>query len=113
MLSALPGTAHGYARAPNKVKYSIPFRKWLHSFGRCLAILAPLGCAVPLGAWAQAPECSEGVISGVFVDNHSVFDLADPRLDMRFDWAYNLTNRLHPATRQGVIRRQLLFAPGD
>ena len=53
------------------------------------------------------PSCAEGRISSVFVDNHSVFDLSDPDLNMRFGWAYRLANRLHPATRQSVIRREL------
>ncbi|CAN5820567.1 hypothetical protein BH23GEM6_BH23GEM6_08790 [soil metagenome] len=57
--------------------------------------------------------CPNGVISEVFVDNHSVFDLTDPSLDARFDWAYGLVNRLHIRTREDVIRREILVAAGD
>lgn len=57
--------------------------------------------------------CAEGLISSVFIDNHSVFDLSDPDLNMRFSWAYRLANGMHVATRQSVIRRELLFGPGD
>lgn len=57
--------------------------------------------------------CPEGRISTIFVDNHSVFDLSDPALSPRFSWAYRLANRLHPATREGVVRRELLFAEGE
>jgi Omp85 superfamily domain len=66
----------------------------------------------PAGADPDA-ACPQGRISSVFVDNHSVFDLSDPDLNMRFSWAYRLANRLHPATREGVIRREILFDVGD
>lgn len=71
--------------------------------------------ALPGAATAQdaEPACAEGRISSVFVDNHSVFDLSDPDLNMRFAWAYRLANGLHAATRESVIRRELLFEPGD
>src|SRR5690606_2437620 len=71
--------------------------------------------ALPGAAAAQdaEPACAEGRISSVFVDNHSVFDLSDPDLNMRFAWAYRLANGLHAATRESVIRRELLFEPGD
>jgi hypothetical protein len=57
--------------------------------------------------------CAEGVISFVFVDSNSIFDTADPDLDDRFRWAYEAANKLHVRTRQWVIRRELLFRPGD
>src|SRR5690606_30558944 len=73
------------------------------------------GCLAPLPAGAQeaAPECPQGRISAIFIDNHSVFDLSDPDLNRRFDWAYGLANRLHVATREGVIETELLFSEGD
>jgi len=57
--------------------------------------------------------CPNGVISEVFIDNHSVFDQTDPTLDARFDWAYGLVNRLHVRTREEVIRREILVSAGD
>lgn len=66
-------------------------------------------------ARAQDPgdSCELGVITHVFIDNHSIFDTSDPDLDPRFRWAYSLANRLHVQTREGVIARELLFRAGD
>lgn len=52
-------------------------------------------------------------ISQVFVDNHAVFDPTDADLDPRFAWAYGFANRLHFATREEVIRREILFREGQ
>lgn len=66
---------------------------------------------------AAAPQgvagCPNGRIAQVFVDNHAVFDPTDPELDPRFAWAYTFANRLHVATREEVIRREILFSEGD
>jgi hypothetical protein len=69
--------------------------------------------AVPAAAQAPDASCPEGRISSIFIDNHSVFDLSDPDLSSRFSWAYRTANALHVATRQSVIRRELLFHEGD
>ena len=69
--------------------------------------------ATPARSQQEEVVCEEGRISSVFIDNHSVFDLSDPDLNMRFSWAYRTANTLHRATRQDVIRRELLFQPGD
>jgi hypothetical protein len=61
----------------------------------------------------EASGCAEGVISSVFVDNHSVFDLTDPGLNPRFEWAYRTVNGLHMRTREEVIRREILFTEDD
>jgi len=74
-----------------------------------LALLAPSRG----GAQQEAEACPEGYVSAIFIDNHSVFDLSDPDLNRRFDWAYRLANRLHVATREEVVRRELLFREGD
>jgi hypothetical protein len=83
---------------------------------RCALCAAAL-LALAGGAAAQEPDtmatCPDGRISRVFVDNHSVFDLSDPGLEPRFDWAYRLANDLHVATKEQVIRRELLFREGD
>jgi hypothetical protein len=61
---------------------------------------------------ATAAGCPIGVISEIWVDNHSVFDLTDPNRSEQFDWAFRLANRLHIPTREQVIRRELLFEAG-
>lgn len=66
-----------------------------------------------LSAQEEPTTCDTGRISNVFIDNHSVFDLSDPRLNPGFDWAYKVANRFHSATRESVIRRELLFDTGD
>src|SRR5947208_2110486 len=58
-------------------------------------------------------DCKTGPISYIFIDNHSIFDMNDPGLARRFRWAYRAANRLHVRTRQGVVRRVLLFGVGD
>jgi len=78
--------------------------------------LAPALFAVVAAAGAAAqepPSCPDGVISYIFVDNHSIFDTTDPALNRRFAWAYNVANALHVRTREDVIRRELLFRVGD
>ena len=62
---------------------------------------------------ASVDSCANGRISFVFLDNNSIFDTTDPDLDARFRWAYGVANALHVRTRPWVIRRELLFAPGD
>jgi hypothetical protein len=57
--------------------------------------------------------CATGPISYVFIDNHSIFNRADPGLNKRFAWAYRAANKLHRRTRKEVIQRELLFGPGD
>lgn len=61
----------------------------------------------------EREACVEGRISSVFIDNHSVFDLTDPGLSDRVAWAYRIANRLHSRTKESVIRRELVFEPGD
>ncbi|HEX7118791.1 MAG TPA: hypothetical protein VF212_08390 [Longimicrobiales bacterium] len=62
---------------------------------------------------ADAAPCDDGVVSVVFIDNHSIFDVSDPSREARFEWAYRLANALHVRTRRGVIARELLVRPGD
>jgi hypothetical protein len=77
-----------------------------------LLALALLGAAaVPRPAAAE--PCTEGRISEIFIDNRSIFDTTDPDLDPRLGWGYRLANALHYRTRRSVIRRELLFRPGD
>ena len=62
----------------------------------------------------EVPDsCPNGRIGAVQIENASIFDEADPDLDTRFRWAYRAANALHVRTRTWVIRRELLFHPGD
>lgn len=71
------------------------------------------GAAPELELEAHAQVCAQGRISSVFIDNHSIFDLAEPDLDRRLARVYRLVNRLHVPTRASVIRRELTFREGD
>ena len=54
---------------------------------------------------------AEGYIIGeVTLDKANVFDLSNPDEN---NWLYRAANRFHILTRDKVISRQLLFAPGD
>jgi len=92
---------------------------------RVFAALAVLAGAVPPCAaqtvvrpdsaarGTDADACPGGAISDIFVDNGSVFEVGSEELDPRFNWAYRTANRMHVRTREGVIRRELLFRVGD
>jgi hypothetical protein len=55
-------------------------------------------------------EAAGAVIGNVVIDNQNIFDLDNPKDNTKL---FRLADRLHPVTRPGVIRRQLLFKPGD
>lgn len=78
-----------------------------------LACHGPLASAAdiaePLPSFAEL-EAAGALIGEVRVDPQDVFDEADPRENYGL---YRLLNVLHIQTRQGVIRRQLLFRSGD
>lgn len=78
-----------------------------------LAAVLALAAAVPAGAQAGEGACRDGVVTEIFVDNRSVFDVGGDELDARFNWAYRSANRMHVRTRERVIRRELLFGVGD
>lgn len=78
-----------------------------------LAAALALAAAVPAGAQAGEEACAQGRVTEIFVDNRSVFDVGGSELDARFNWAYRSANRMHVRTREGVIRRELLFGVGD
>jgi hypothetical protein len=64
------------------------------------------------GPAADAP-CPGGMISHVFVDNHSVFDAPALPEDPRVRWVYRTANRIHVRTRASFIRSEILLRPGD
>lgn len=81
------------------------------------AAVAPKIGAVDVGdaLWDDGGEAPilEGAgarIGTVTIERGDVFDLSDPAQNKRL---YRWINALHPATKERVIRRQLLFRPGD
>ncbi len=78
-----------------------------------LLLVVTAGAAHAQADAGAKAACPDGRISFVFIDNNSIFDTSDPDLDARFRWAYRAANALHVRTRQWVIRRELLFRPGD
>jgi hypothetical protein len=55
-------------------------------------------------------EADGAVIGEVLIDNQNIFDPNDPKDDTKL---FMLADRLHIKTRARVVRRQLLFKPGD
>jgi hypothetical protein len=55
-------------------------------------------------------EAMGATIGEIRIDTHNIFDLDDPRED---NWLFRLANTLHVRTRPQVIRRDLLFKPGE
>jgi hypothetical protein len=55
-------------------------------------------------------EASKAVVGEILIDNQNIFNLEDPKDDV---WLFRAANHLHPKTRAHVIRKQLLFKPGD
>src|SRR5712692_3465195 len=99
--------------------------------GCCAAIVCSFGPAsaqepatepkVPLSAESAPPsaekipslaelEAPGAVIGEVRIDNRNIFDLADENEN---GILYRAANALHIQTRASVIRRQLLFKPGE
>ena len=55
-------------------------------------------------------EAAGAVIGKVLVDNQNIFNLEEPKDDIKI---FRLANDLHIKTRPQVIRSQLLFKPGE
>ncbi len=62
------------------------------------------------GAAAPQPLAVGATVGEVRIQAENIFDIADPRED---NWLFRLANRLHIRTHPWVIRRQLLFRPGE
>jgi len=85
--------------------------------GGCCAVIAwSLGPAAAQGpAVGKIPSFAEleaagAVIGEVRIDTRDIFDLADEKEN---GILYRAANALHIQTRAGVVRRQLLFKPGE
>jgi len=55
-------------------------------------------------------EASGAVIGEILIDNQNIFNLDDPKDDVKL---FRLANHLHSRTRKGIIREQLLFRSGE
>lgn len=66
----------------------------------------PVAAAVPDDATLEA---SGAVIGEITIHAQDIFDPEAPGENNAF---FRAANKIHIATREGVIRRQLLFAPG-
>lgn len=77
---------------------------------RAVMRLVPL-CLLPTAAWAQArvPSPQPVTIDTVIVVTHDVFDEHEAEQNP----AFALANALRFKTRPGVVRRELLFSPGE
>ncbi len=86
------------------------------STGRVLRPLALSAVAVALlvaalDGWAQGGNvCPDGRIASIEIRSHRVFGESDNGVMSKF---YDAANWLHVETREGVIRRELLFREGD
>ena len=85
--------------------------------GGCCAVIAwSLGPAAAQGpAVGKIPSFAEleaagALIGEVRIDTRDIFDLADEKEN---GILYRAANALHIQTRAGVVRRQLLFKPGE
>lgn len=75
----------------------------------CLVSLVLL--SVPLALAAQEPErCEAGRIASVDIVRNAVFDSSH---NGTLSKVYTAANWLHVETREDVVRRELLFEPGD
>src|SRR5260221_8496860 len=84
--------------------------------GCCAAIACSLGPAAAQGpSDGKIPSFAELEAAGAFIgevriDTRDIFDLADEKEN---GILYRAANALHIQTRAGVVRRQLLFKPGE
>lgn len=70
-------------------------------------LLALAAAPASAGRGAECPDAT--TIGAVEIVRHDIFDEQDEDLS----WPFRLVNRLHPLTREEVIRRELLLEPGQ
>ncbi len=75
-----------------------------------LALLAAAAEAASAAPPAPPAVSSAAAIAGIRVSRKNVFDLSVPGENL---WPFRIADRIHVITRERVIRRELLFAPGD
>lgn len=89
-----------------------PRPSWLSGVAVALSVLWTL----PLAGQdtpADPQVCTQGRITNIFVDNHSIFDVDELGGGRFIRGFYNLANSLHVRTRESFIRSELLFDVGD
>ncbi len=59
------------------------------------------------------PQCPQGEVTGIFIDNHSIFDPVSIPEERYLRWAYRAANGIHVRTRESFIAQELLFREGD
>ena len=59
---------------------------------------------------AEQLEAAGAVVGQVFVDNQNIFNLDNPKDN---NWLFRAADDLHIKTKADVVRKQLLFKPGD
>ncbi|HSG09677.1 MAG TPA: hypothetical protein VLA36_15050 [Longimicrobiales bacterium] len=84
-----------------------------HALALGALAVVPLGAQEPAAPSTALDACGPGLISHVFVDNHSIFDLDQLQAGGVLRGVYKLANALHVKTRESFIRRELLFGVGD
>lgn len=71
------------------------------------SVAALLMLALPVAALAQVPDTGK-VVRALEIRRNDIFDPSE-----NTSWFTGLANRLHITTREGVVRRELLIAPGE
>jgi len=74
-----------------------------------VVLVSAVALLPPRAASGQATKTTAPVIRNVVIDRAEVFDSVEAK---QF-WGFALVNALHARTRLYVIRRELLFAPGE
>lgn len=98
-------------RLPPLARHVVLLRYVFISALACLCLttqaLAEKNTAIPT---FEELEKQGATIGEIRINNRNIFDLDNPKEDNFF---YRLANALHIRTREGVIRRQLLFKSGE
>jgi hypothetical protein len=73
-------------------------------------VLVAMAVALAAPAFAQEENLDGLPIVRIVVVRHNMFDTTEPETA---SWPYRWANALHIMTKEGFIRRMLLFAEGD
>src|SRR5262245_42965697 len=90
-------------------RLAVSLRKAVRTGVALLVVILPARAQTPTPSFAEL-EAAGAVIGDIRIAAENIFDTNDPKEDHPlFRWA----NALHIPTRPSVIRRALLFKPGD
>jgi hypothetical protein len=73
-------------------------------------VLSQAAQAPPVPLTFSSLEAAGATIGEIRIEPRNIFDLDDPRED---NWLFRTANALHVRTRPEVVRRNLLFGPGE